>query len=612
VRDDEGRHPRAAEEPRKGAVAREHHLHLDAVRPQPGGGLGQNPLGPLGVAWLGLLLVGLARIARRAAALRDELACAAVPVPADVRELVAACARQVGLARVPRLRLSSATRVPFVAGVLRPRVVLPARLGGDALRFALLHELAHLRHRDHVLVLPELVLRTVYWFHPLVRWALSRLREEREHRCDRLVARLTGARASYARFLLEEVRAVRLRPREVPILALREGRSAVGRRVRRILNEGELEMNRLQKLAGHLATGVVAAALFGLLALGPAPAARGQEETAGPDLSKLDHINATKTKEAGVYHVMPVFRDLAQVRVILRGGPYGKEHTRVLTPGADYVFDAAKGNLRLTVPVDDEKEMVLVYGTRTMPWAWRAGEPLASVRVLLGEREGVRGTDFDFDAATGVIRFLRAELCDGKQQYFITYDFPPDPAHPEIGRAGSIGNHGDRAAVRRFLGLPGQESAGATGGVNDSIGTNASPTADPRVWTLVQPMDPDSVRVAISKRGEPGHLAWFERGKEFLYDPSASKLVFLRDVTVDPEDGMLFVQGVPKPRNVFHRHKALTPGTVTVVLDGRTLPEGTGFTVDYATGTITVLDDAIRSPGCRYRISAESWTYGNG
>jgi len=127
----------------------------------------------------------------------------------------------------------------------------------------------------------------------------------------------------------------------------------------------------------------------------------------------------------------------------------------------------------------------------------------------------------------------------------------------------------------------------------------------------VQPMDPDSIRIARAKRGEPGKSAWFERGTDYLYDPSASKLVFLRDVTLDPDTEFLFVNGVPKPRNVFHCHGTLNRGAVQVVVDGRTLTEGTGFTVDYDSGTITVLDEAIRSPGCRYRISTGSWSYGN-
>ena len=47
-------------------------------------------------------------------------------------------------------------------------------------------------------------------------------------------------------------------------------------------------------------------------------------------------------------------------------------------------------------------------------------------------------------------------------------------------------------------------------------------------------------------------------------------------------------------------------------MGGKQLVEGSGFTVDYETGRITVLGDAILRPKTKFRISAGNWTYGNG
>jgi hypothetical protein len=242
-----------------------------------------------------------------------------------------------------------------------------------------------------------------------------------------------------------------------------------------------------------------------------------------------------------------------------------------------------------------------------MPWAWQAGEPVKSVRVLLGEREAKRGVDFEVDEAKGRFWFLKAELCDSAKSYYISYDFPADAAQPDVARSGAIGNHRDRAAIHRFLGLP--ETPLPAEAASRSIGTNASATDDPRRWTIVQPME--DLRVAVARKAEPGHLRWLDRSKDFVYDEPLGTIVFVRDVAVDRETEFLFVQGVPRDRGVFLAHRALAPGDVTVTLDGRELAEGTGFRVDYVAGRITVLDEAIRRPDARFRVSAGGWTYGN-
>lgn len=130
---------------------------------------------------------------------------------------LARLARRLCLARSPGLYWSSRADVPMVVGVLRPRVVLPARMVGEALRgrldTVLLHELGHVRRRDGLVRALEAVCGALFVFHPFLHWIQSRVAREREHCCDdlaleggadrvlylRTLARLEAARAAWKR-----------------------------------------------------------------------------------------------------------------------------------------------------------------------------------------------------------------------------------------------------------------------------------------------------------------------------------------------------------------------------------------------------------------------------
>jgi len=151
---------------------------------------------------LGRLLVGgvvLRATVRRAQWLDD---------PAWRRPLYEAADR-LDLRQTPRLVLSDRMPMPFVTGVLRPTIVLPAAASewsSERRRAVLLHELAHVRRRDLLLNTMAHVACGLWWFHPLVRIAARRLRAESERACDDLVLRLGMRPSSYADDLLQIVR----------------------------------------------------------------------------------------------------------------------------------------------------------------------------------------------------------------------------------------------------------------------------------------------------------------------------------------------------------------------------------------------------------------------
>lgn len=128
---------------------------------------------------------------------------------------------RLDLMRPPRLLRSEQTAMPFSCGLLRPVIVLPAESDGwteGCRRAVLLHELAHVRRRDLVGHVLSHVMCALYWFHPLVWVAATRLRAESERACDD-AALAAGQRApDYAEHLLDIL--VAGRASATPLMAL--------------------------------------------------------------------------------------------------------------------------------------------------------------------------------------------------------------------------------------------------------------------------------------------------------------------------------------------------------------------------------------------------------
>jgi BlaR1 peptidase M56 len=141
---------------------------------------------------LGALLLGSLRVLR-IVRFRRGLERDAGEVEPRVRKELARAARRIGLRRLPRVVSTSRCDGPAVYGVLRPVLLLPAGFGKgspEETRFALLHELAHLRRRDPLLASLASAIEVLYWFHPLVRLATRRIAALLELACDESVAGL--------------------------------------------------------------------------------------------------------------------------------------------------------------------------------------------------------------------------------------------------------------------------------------------------------------------------------------------------------------------------------------------------------------------------------------
>jgi beta-lactamase regulating signal transducer with metallopeptidase domain len=115
--------------------------------------------------------------------------------------------KNLGLRRSVELKVIDGTLGPVVIGFCRPTIVLPAILvegkSVAAIEPLLAHELIHIRRGDLWWAVLQVISRSLFWFHPAVRWAESQLTQAAELCCDEETIRfLDCAPATYARCLL--------------------------------------------------------------------------------------------------------------------------------------------------------------------------------------------------------------------------------------------------------------------------------------------------------------------------------------------------------------------------------------------------------------------------
>jgi beta-lactamase regulating signal transducer with metallopeptidase domain len=198
--------------------------------------------------------------------------------PAEVQERVRQLGALLGLRRFPEVVFVPGTMSPLLwAPGRQPRLLVPQALWqrfDDEQRDSLLvHELAHLRRRDHWVRRLELVVLGLYWWHPAAWWAQRELQDAEERCCDGWVARvLPGCWAAYATALVETVAFLSGARTAVPLGASGSGQARqLKRRVTMILDGKTARPLGWSALSVVVGIGVVLLALTPGSAEPPAP-----------------------------------------------------------------------------------------------------------------------------------------------------------------------------------------------------------------------------------------------------------------------------------------------------------------------------------------------------
>lgn len=131
-----------------------------------------------------------------------------------------------------KLYRNSGVKIPFAIGFFRPKIVMPeenANLNRSELEAVLRHETAHIARGDLRWWELARFVSVFYWFHPLLWFALRRMRIEREKACDDAVLGSVNSPEEYASILLELAAGLKLKNarRSIPACAIAIARRSV-------------------------------------------------------------------------------------------------------------------------------------------------------------------------------------------------------------------------------------------------------------------------------------------------------------------------------------------------------------------------------------------------
>ena len=111
-----------------------------------------------------------------------------------VRILYHNCLKEMNIKRNIPVYSTAFLKSPVIVGLFNPRIYLPIHLISDFnaadMRYMLLHELQHYRHKDALASYLMNFFGVLYWCNPCVWYALKEMRNEREVACDTSVLKL--------------------------------------------------------------------------------------------------------------------------------------------------------------------------------------------------------------------------------------------------------------------------------------------------------------------------------------------------------------------------------------------------------------------------------------
>lgn len=287
----------------------------------------------LGVA---MLLVRLAR--QRWAISRLVHTCSGIHDPSWL-ELLEQCARRLNARRSVRLLRSRDEIVPMAFGTRTPSILIPAIADSwddDRRRAVLLHELAHIVRHDCATQTAAAIACALYWIHPGVWWASSRLRRERELACDDLVV-IAGTHANdYASHLLEI--AYTCAGRKAPALAVTMARpSEIEGRLRSLLDGAR--NRRMPAIRARLTSAVAALVAIAIVAAARATLVPVGAQSSNPSDRPTQSAGTTSPRDAraraiaegrpGTWEIWSTGHGAARVR-LSEGG--GSSHTVDVDP----------------------------------------------------------------------------------------------------------------------------------------------------------------------------------------------------------------------------------------------------------------------------------------
>ncbi len=240
----------------------------------------------IGLILCGIWLVGvlaMALLVIKSVSRLNAIKKSALPLQNEtIRMLYHNCLRELNIKRKIPVYSTAFLKSPVIVGLFNPRIYLPIHLISDFhvhaeghkgmpkgyfhaadMRYMLLHELQHYRHKDALAGFFMNFFGVLYWCNPCVWYALKEMRNEREVACDTSVLNLLDESdyEDYGNTLIHFAEKVSLTP--FPFAAAISGNmKQLQQRIANISSYKKPSVSR--KLKGFTAFATIGVILFGL------------------------------------------------------------------------------------------------------------------------------------------------------------------------------------------------------------------------------------------------------------------------------------------------------------------------------------------------------------
>ena len=352
----------------------------------------------IGLILFGIWLIGIFAmllLVKKSKARLNNLKKSALPLQnREVRVLYGKCLDELKIRRDIPIYSTAFLKSPIIVGLFRPRIYLPIHLISDFnaadMRYMLLHELQHYRHRDAIAGYLMNFFGILYWFNPLVWYALKEMRNDREVACDTSVLKVLNENdyEDYGRTLINFAEKVSLTP--FPFAAGISG--TMKQMQKRIINISSYQNPSVWKRIKG--TGIFAVIAVMLLGLTPMLSTYAAEQSyykwnTSPEKINLIDLSAYFNGYEGSFVLYDLKNDTWSI--------YDMDHAILRTaPNSTYkIYDALFG---LEEGIIAPKDSFMAWNGADYPFeAWNADQNLysamqSSVNWYFQEIDGQLGT----------------------------------------------------------------------------------------------------------------------------------------------------------------------------------------------------------------------------
>ena len=293
----------------------------------------------------------------------------------EVRRLYNKCLNEMKITRNIPVYSTAFLKSPIIVGFLKPCIYLPIHLISDYhesdMRYMLLHELQHYRHKDAIANYLMNFAGVLYWFNPFVWFALREMRNDREVACDTSVLKMLEEDdyEDYGNTLINFIEKVSFSP--FPFAANLSGN--MKQMKRRIINIASYEKptfcKKLKGMTAFILTTVLIMGLTPFISTYAADESRYQWKSSSENISYVDF-----SKYFGKYEGSFVLYDLGNDAWSIHDI---KHATLRVAPDSTYkIYDALFG---LEEGVITPQDSFIAWNGENYPFeAWNADQTLQS------------------------------------------------------------------------------------------------------------------------------------------------------------------------------------------------------------------------------------------